>query len=80
MARCAYWNRHKGKRPCPTLTAICSGCCGQPWQREIEHLVKVRGERETSFPNEGLIRYWEREITAFEQGIARAQRRSERKG
>jgi hypothetical protein len=32
-----------------------------------------------AFPNEGLIRYWEREIRAFQKGIALARRRLEGK-
>jgi hypothetical protein len=37
------------------------------------HLAKVEAERVKNLPNEGLIHYWEREIKAFEAGIARAR-------
>jgi hypothetical protein len=40
-----------------------------------EHLTKVAVERAKDLPNENLLRYWEREIKAFEMGIARAQRK-----
>ena len=40
-------------------------------ERLREHIVKVQVERAKSSPNEGLIAYWEREMRAFEAGIAR---------
>jgi hypothetical protein len=43
--------------------------------RVREHLAKVEAERAKEFPDEGLIGYWEREIKAFEVGIARARRK-----
>jgi hypothetical protein len=38
-----------------------------------EHTAKIEGERAKSFPNEGLIGYWEREVRAFQMGIVRAR-------
>jgi len=48
-------------------------------KRVQEHVAKIEAERSRSFPDEQLIAYWQREIRAFEQGIARAQRRQGRK-
>mgnify|MGYP007082003123 FL=1 len=44
-------------------------------QRLQEHVAKIAAEWVRPFPNEGLIRYWEREMLAFEAGIARARRK-----
>ena len=44
-------------------------------ERLREHVAKVEAEQAKNLPDEGLIRYWEREIKAFEAGIARARRR-----
>jgi len=46
--------------------------------RVREHLLKIRTERMKAFPNDGLIHYWEREVRAFEEGVARARRRLRR--
>jgi hypothetical protein len=47
--------------------------------RVQEHRAKIEEERGKSHPAEGLIAYWQREIQAFETGIARAQRRQRRR-
>ena len=44
-------------------------------ERLREHIGKVEAERRKSLPDEGLIAYWEREMRAFELGIARDRRR-----
>jgi len=44
-----------------------------------EHKEKIRLEKQKSFPNEGCITHWEKEITAFEQQIEKAVRRLEGK-
>jgi hypothetical protein len=44
-------------------------------QRIAEHRRKVLSEMAKDLPNEGLIRYWRREIRAFEIGLARAERK-----
>jgi hypothetical protein len=48
-------------------------------ERFKEHLAKVATEQTKEIPNENLIRYWEREIKAFEMGIARARRKQRKK-
>ncbi|MGF1569277.1 MAG: hypothetical protein ACFCVD_14620 [Nodosilinea sp.] len=45
-------------------------------QRRIEeHLEKIRLERQRDFPDSGVIRHWEVEISAFEKGIQQATKR-----
>jgi hypothetical protein len=48
-------------------------------ERLKEHVTKVAAEQAKEVPNENLIRYWEREIKAFELGIARARRKQRKK-
>jgi len=38
-------------------------------QRITEHQEKIRLESEKSFPDEGLIKHWEKEIRAFDKAI-----------
>jgi len=40
-----------------------------------EHLEKIAKEKQKTVPDEGLIRHWQREIEAFQDGIHRAQKR-----
>ena len=48
----------------------------QSLRRRIqEHRGKIGREWLKSFPDETLIRHWEREIQAFEDGIERARKR-----
>ena len=42
-----------------------------------EHKEKIKMEKQKSFPNEGCIIHWEKEITAFERQIEKAVRRLE---
>ncbi|MEB3182553.1 MAG: hypothetical protein VKL59_26485 [Nostocaceae cyanobacterium] len=44
-------------------------------QRIAEHQEKIRLESEKDFPDEGLIRHWQKEIRAFEKGIKQARKR-----
>ncbi|BAY94422.1 MULTISPECIES: hypothetical protein [unclassified Tolypothrix] len=44
-------------------------------QRIIEHREKIRLELGKDFPDEGLIRHWEKEIRAFEKAIEQARKR-----
>lgn len=44
-----------------------------------EHKGKIRSEKQKSFPSEGCINHWEKEITAFERQIEKAVRRVEGK-
>ncbi len=44
-------------------------------KRLQEHQKKIGAERAKGVPNEGLIRYWEREVKAFEVSITRARKR-----
>lgn len=44
-----------------------------------EHKEKIRTEKQKSFPGEGCISHWEKEITAFERQIEKAVRRMEGK-
>lgn len=44
-------------------------------QRLQEHTEKIEAERAKSVPDEGLIRYWKKEMKAFETGIERARKR-----
>ncbi len=44
-------------------------------RRIQEHRSKIGRERLKSFPDEALIRHWERETRAFEDGIERARKR-----
>jgi len=43
--------------------------------RMREHLEKIAKEKQKAVPDEGLIRHWQREIEAFQDGIHRAQKR-----
>jgi hypothetical protein len=47
--------------------------------RLTEHLTMVEAERARAFPNEGVIRHWEKEMRAFQTGISRARKRLRRK-
>jgi len=40
-----------------------------------EHREKIAGERQRETPDEGLIRHWEREIAAFQDGVRTARAR-----
>ncbi len=44
-------------------------------QRIAEHQEKIRLELEKSFPDEGLIKHWQKEIRAFEKAIQQAHKR-----
>ena len=44
-------------------------------QRITEHQEKIRLESEKSFPDEGLIKHWEKEIRAFDKSIQQARKR-----
>lgn len=44
-------------------------------QRIAEHQEKIRLESEKDFPDEGLIKHWEKEIRAFEKAIQQARKR-----
>jgi len=48
-------------------------------QQLDEHKEKIRFEKQKSFPNEGCITHWEKEITTFERQIEKAVRRLEGK-
>jgi peptidoglycan hydrolase CwlO-like protein len=43
----------------------------------IEHKEKIKLERQKSFPNEGCIIHWEKEIRAFENQISKASKKLE---
>ncbi|MEH2120640.1 hypothetical protein [Nostoc sp.] len=43
--------------------------------RITEHQEKIRLESEKSFPDEGLIKHWEKEIRAFDKAIQQARKR-----
>lgn len=43
-----------------------------------EHEEKIKREKNRSYPDEGLIKYWEREILAFRNAIEKAQKRLRR--
>jgi hypothetical protein len=45
-----------------------------------EHQSKINREGLKGAPDEALIRHWQREIRAFENGIERAQKRLRGKG
>ncbi|MFK0731882.1 MAG: hypothetical protein HEQ35_07940 [Gloeotrichia echinulata IR180] len=44
-------------------------------QRIAEHQEKIILELEKDFPDEGLIKHWEKEIRAFEKAIDQALKR-----
>jgi len=44
--------------------------------KEHEQMIKL--EKDKSFPDEGLIKYWEREIRAFKDALQKAQKRLRR--
>ncbi|MEH2055212.1 MAG: hypothetical protein V7K97_03345 [Nostoc sp.] len=44
-------------------------------KRITEHQEKIRLESEKSFPDEGLIKHWEKEIRAFDKAIQQARKR-----
>ena len=43
--------------------------------RIVEHQAKIEREQAKPFPNEGLIRHWQKEIRTWEETIARIERR-----
>jgi len=43
----------------------------------IEHKEKIETERQKSFPNEGCIAHWEKEIRVFEKQIEKAMKKLE---
>jgi uncharacterized coiled-coil DUF342 family protein len=43
----------------------------------MEHIEKIETERQKSFPNEGCIAHWEKEILAFEKQIEKAVKKLE---
>ncbi len=43
-----------------------------------EHEEKIKRERQKSYPDEGRIKHWEREIQAFKNAIEKAQKRLRR--
>jgi hypothetical protein len=45
-----------------------------------EHREKIAQERQKATPDVGLIRHWEREIAAFQEGIQKAQKRLGERG
>ncbi|MEH2060787.1 MAG: hypothetical protein V7K50_00705 [Nostoc sp.] len=44
-------------------------------KRITEHQEKIRLELEKSFPDEGLIKHWEKEIRAFGKAIQQARKK-----
>jgi len=42
-----------------------------------EHEEKIEAERKKSFPHEGCIAHWEREIMTFEKQIEKAMKKLE---
>jgi hypothetical protein len=48
-------------------------------ERLEEHLSKITVEQAKASPDENLIRYWEREVKAFEMEIARARSKQGKK-
>ncbi len=44
-------------------------------QRIAEHQAKIMLEYQKTFPDEGLIEHWPKEIRAFEKGIEPARKR-----
>ena len=48
-------------------------------RRLQEHQEKIKTEQAKDMPDEGLIRYWKREVQAFEAGIVRVRKRLGRK-
>jgi hypothetical protein len=48
-------------------------------ERLKEHEDKIAAEQSRPGPNEDVIRYWEKEMRAFEDGIARARKRLRRR-
>ncbi|MEH2394382.1 MAG: hypothetical protein V7K21_22900 [Nostoc sp.] len=43
--------------------------------RITEHQEKIKLESEKSFPDEGLIKHWEKEIRAFDKAIQQVRKR-----
>lgn len=43
-----------------------------------EHVAKINREKNKSFPDEGRVKYWEREIIAFKDALEKAQKRLRR--
>jgi hypothetical protein len=43
--------------------------------RVHDHELRIMREREKAVPNQGLIRHWEAEISAFQKSIENAIRR-----
>ena len=48
-------------------------------QKIDEHEEKIDQERNNPNPDEGLIRHWQTEITAFKKNIEKAENRLRRK-
>lgn len=44
-------------------------------QRIAEHQEKIKLELEKDFPDEGLIKHWNKEISAFDKSIQQALKR-----
>ncbi|BAZ31509.1 hypothetical protein NIES4074_39820 [Cylindrospermum sp. NIES-4074] len=44
-------------------------------QRITEHQEKIKLELEKDFPDEGLIKHWNKEISAFDKSIQQALKR-----
>ncbi|MBI4849715.1 MAG: hypothetical protein HY808_14290 [Nitrospirae bacterium] len=42
-----------------------------------EHEDKVQAEKQKSFPNDGCVAHWQKEITAFENQIEKAMKKLE---
>ncbi|MBD2480450.1 hypothetical protein [Planktothrix sp. FACHB-1365] len=47
-------------------------------RRIIEHEDKIKKELEKDYPDQGLIKYWQTEIRAFEKGVQQALKRFRR--
>ncbi|MBI4824067.1 MAG: hypothetical protein HY805_07565 [Nitrospirae bacterium] len=43
-----------------------------------EHEAKINEERHKSYPDEGRIKYWEKEIWAFKDALEKAEKRLRR--
>jgi len=47
-------------------------------ERVREHRAKISSEKRKAHPDEGLIRFWEREISSYSEQIERKYRRLRR--
>jgi len=47
-------------------------------ERKNEHDKKIKSELHQALPDHNLIKYWQREIKAFEDAIKRAEKRLRR--